>query len=76
MRVEDCPERKTFLKKIEQLMKKLLPYMPVDAACDQMSKQFIHDSLPPVITEGKSLPCPVGAHLKDRQIFPLPPVKI
>ncbi|KAI0233823.1 hypothetical protein LSAT2_015979 [Lamellibrachia satsuma] len=58
---DDCPERKTFLKKIEQLMKKLLPYMPVDAACDQMSKQFIHDSLPPVITEAER-DCSIHGH--------------
>jgi len=41
-------------------MKKLLPYMPVDAACDQMSKQFIHDSLPPVITESEFLNWPLS----------------
>jgi hypothetical protein len=33
-------------------MTKLISYAPVDAACDQMAKQYIHDSLPPVISEG------------------------
>lgn len=25
---------------------------PVDAACDQMGKSFVHDSLPPLLTNG------------------------
>lgn len=49
----DSPQRTAFLQKIQQLMKKLISYAPVDAACDQMAKQYIHDSLPPVISEAE-----------------------
>ena len=52
---KDCPQRQQFLRKIEQLMSKLLTYAPVDAAVDQMAKKFVHDSLPPVLTESKGL---------------------
>lgn len=33
-------------------MTKLISYAPVDSACDQLSKHYIHDSLPPVLSEG------------------------
>ena len=49
---QDCPERQSFLRRIEQLMHQLITYAPVDAACDQMGKKFIYDSLPPMLTEG------------------------
>ena len=49
----DNPQRKSFLRHIEQLMTKLLAYAPVDAAADQMGKKFIYDTLPPVLTRGK-----------------------
>ena len=48
---QDCPARQQFLRKIEQLMSKLVTYAPVDSAADQMAKKYIHDSLPPVLTE-------------------------
>ncbi|XP_013379273.1 ribosomal oxygenase 1 [Lingula anatina] len=51
----DNPERKAFLRKIEQLMTKLLSYAPVDAACDQMGKKCVHDSLPPVLTKAEEM---------------------
>ncbi|XP_060068982.1 ribosomal oxygenase 1-like isoform X2 [Ylistrum balloti] len=47
----DNPQRKDFLRKVEQMMVRLISNAPVDAACDQMGKQFIHDSLPPVLSE-------------------------
>lgn len=34
-------------------MKKLIDYVPIDAAVDQMAKQFIHDSLPPYMNESE-----------------------
>ncbi|KAL5008323.1 hypothetical protein ScPMuIL_013904 [Solemya velum] len=49
----ESPDRTKFLKKIEKLMIKLISYGPLDAACDQMGKNFIHDSLPPVFTEAE-----------------------
>ena len=51
----DNPQRKSFLRHIEQLMTKLLAYAPVDAAADQMGKKFIYDTLPPVLTRGKTI---------------------
>ncbi|XP_052104474.1 ribosomal oxygenase 1-like isoform X2 [Mytilus californianus] len=49
----DNPQRKVFLRKIQQLMTKLISYAPVDSACDQLSKHYIHDSLPPVLSEAE-----------------------
>ena len=47
------------MRKVQQLMNRLMTYAPVDAAADQMAKKYIHDSLPPVLTEGSCLeqPC-------------------
>ena len=48
------PERGEFLKKITGLMFKMVEqFCPVDSACDQMGKQFLHDALPPVLTDGR-----------------------
>ncbi|XP_024146318.1 ribosomal oxygenase 1 isoform X2 [Oryzias melastigma] len=44
------PRREKFLSQIENLMKKLPDYAPVDAAVDQKAKDFLHDCLPPVLT--------------------------
>lgn len=33
------------------LVKELVQYLPIDAAVDQMAKEFIHQSLPPCFTE-------------------------
>ncbi|ELT93889.1 hypothetical protein CAPTEDRAFT_153587 [Capitella teleta] len=49
-----CPERHQFMRRIEQLMMKLLSYAPVDAGVDQMGVKFITDSLPPVLTRTES----------------------
>ena len=49
---QESSERKAFLRKVEQLMMKLLSHAPVDGAADQLGKRFIHDTLPPVFTEG------------------------
>ena len=52
--LQSTPGRQEFLSKISNLMGKIVEkYCPVDAACDQMGKQFLHDSLPPVLTEGE-----------------------
>ena len=44
-------ERSSFLKTIEQLMKKLVAYLPVDAAADQMAVDTIDELLPPALTD-------------------------
>ena len=45
-------ERAQFKEKCEKLVKKLVKYLPIDAAADQMAKQYLHESLPPCFTEG------------------------
>ncbi|XP_047244298.1 ribosomal oxygenase 1 isoform X1 [Girardinichthys multiradiatus] len=42
--------RVKFLSRIENLMKRLPNYAPVDAAVDQKAREFFHDCLPPVLT--------------------------
>uniref|UniRef100_A0A3Q2TDY8 Bifunctional lysine-specific demethylase and histidyl-hydroxylase n=1 Tax=Fundulus heteroclitus TaxID=8078 RepID=A0A3Q2TDY8_FUNHE len=43
-------QRARFLSRIENLMKRLPKYAPVDAAVDQKAREFFHDCLPPVLT--------------------------
>ncbi|XP_061172709.1 ribosomal oxygenase 1-like isoform X1 [Saccostrea echinata] len=50
--MESSP-RNLFLKKVEQLMIRMVQHLPVDSACDQMAKSFIHDSLPPVLSDAE-----------------------
>jgi len=45
-------DRRRFRKIVQNLVTKLISFAPVDAACDQMAKQFLQNSLPPVLTEG------------------------
>ncbi|XP_037541502.1 ribosomal oxygenase 1 [Nematolebias whitei] len=42
--------KEEFLAHIENLMKKLPEYAPVDAAVDQKAREFFHDCLPPALT--------------------------
>ena len=44
-----------FLSKIKHLLTSLVSYVPIDAACDQMGKQLVVDSLPPVLSEGMAV---------------------
>jgi lysine-specific demethylase/histidyl-hydroxylase NO66 len=50
---ESSPQRTEFIEKIKFLMTKLFDHAPIDAAVDQMGKQFIHDALPPMLTAGE-----------------------
>lgn len=43
--------RTNMLHTVEKLMKKLVEYAPVDAACDQMGKEFMIDALPPYLSK-------------------------
>ncbi|XP_013044212.3 ribosomal oxygenase 1 [Anser cygnoides] len=47
------PHRTAFVEKLQRLMKKLVDYAPVDAAVDQRAKSFLHDCLPPVLTQSE-----------------------
>ncbi|KAH9499620.1 Ribosomal oxygenase 1 [Bulinus truncatus] len=50
---KNVPERASFTEKINSLVTSLMDYLPVDSACDQMGKQFMFDSMPPVLSEGE-----------------------
>ncbi|XP_043915065.1 ribosomal oxygenase 1 isoform X2 [Protopterus annectens] len=43
--------RASFIEKVHSLIKKLTNYAPVDAAVDQKAVNFLHDCLPPVLTQ-------------------------
>ncbi|XP_005502480.3 ribosomal oxygenase 1 [Columba livia] len=45
--------RTAFMEKVQSLIKKLVNYAPIDAAVDQRAKSFLHDCLPPVLTESE-----------------------
>ncbi|XP_012782145.2 ribosomal oxygenase 1 [Ochotona princeps] len=45
------PRRAAFMEKVRVLVSRLGHFAPVDAVADQRAKDFIHDSLPPVLTD-------------------------
>ncbi|NWU88859.1 RIOX1 oxygenase, partial [Upupa epops] len=45
--------RTAFIEKVQSLIKKLVDYAPIDAAVDQRAKSFLHDCLPPVLTQSE-----------------------
>uniref|UniRef100_A0A8C5U206 Bifunctional lysine-specific demethylase and histidyl-hydroxylase n=1 Tax=Malurus cyaneus samueli TaxID=2593467 RepID=A0A8C5U206_9PASS len=45
--------RAAFVGKVQSLIKKLIDYAPIDAAVDQRAKSFLHDCLPPVLTQSE-----------------------
>eukprot|EP01113_Clastostelium_recurvatum_P045277 TRINITY_DN7762_c0_g1_i1.p1 TRINITY_DN7762_c0_g1~~TRINITY_DN7762_c0_g1_i1.p1 ORF type:complete len:503 (-),score=165.32 TRINITY_DN7762_c0_g1_i1:21-1529(-) len=45
------PRRKAFLEHFAMLWDKLTQYMPHDAAADQMAVKYIHDALPPALSD-------------------------
>ncbi|XP_042646865.1 ribosomal oxygenase 1 [Tyto alba] len=45
--------RMAFVEKVQGLIKKLVDYAPIDAAVDQRAKSFLHDCLPPVLTQSE-----------------------
>ncbi|XP_054256578.1 ribosomal oxygenase 1 [Indicator indicator] len=49
--VDAC--RTAFMEKVQSLIKKLVDYAPIDAAVDQRAKSFLHDCLPPVLTQNE-----------------------
>lgn len=58
----ETPQRAAFIQKTATFLTKMFQnYNPVDSACDQMGKQFIHDSLPPVISDEEKA-CSVHGH--------------
>lgn len=45
------PRRTAFIEEVQVLVAHLVPFAPVDAVADQGAKDFIHDSLPAVLTD-------------------------
>lgn len=45
------PRRTAFMEKVRVLVARLGHFAPVDAVADQRAKDFIHDSLPPVLSD-------------------------
>ncbi|CAL1540945.1 unnamed protein product [Lymnaea stagnalis] len=52
---KEIPERKAFVEKVQTLVTSILDSLPVDSACDQMGKQLMYDSMPPVLSEGEKM---------------------
>lgn len=48
---KDTSIRAQFMEKAEQLFSKLFQHAPIDAAVDQIGKKFIHDALPPSLSD-------------------------
>merc|ERR1712121_310723 len=46
---KDTSARKQFVDRVKTLMKKMIDYAPIDAACDQLGKKLMHDVLPPAL---------------------------
>ena len=44
--------RRKFAKNVESLVSKLFAHAPLDAACDQMAKDLLQNSLPPQLSKG------------------------
>ncbi|XP_034257102.1 ribosomal oxygenase 1-like [Thrips palmi] len=49
----ESPERKAIMKKLKRLFSKLFDYAPVDAASDQLAKDYIHGALPPCLSSAE-----------------------
>ncbi|XP_078000237.1 bifunctional lysine-specific demethylase and histidyl-hydroxylase NO66-like isoform X2 [Glandiceps talaboti] len=60
----DDPKRAAFLNKVGQLMMKLVSYAPVDSAADQMAIGYVHDCLPPLLTQDEKSRCIFGSGAK------------
>ncbi|XP_078505400.1 ribosomal oxygenase 1 [Lissotriton helveticus] len=60
----DDPRRVEFLQKVRKLIKKLADHAPVDAGVDQKAKDFMHDCLPPVLTEAEKSCSVHGAQVR------------
>lgn len=43
--------RQKILRKFDVLMEKLMEYCPVDAAADQLGREFMHAALPPSLSK-------------------------
>lgn len=48
----ESPQRQFIMKKLKKLFSKLFDHAPVDAAADQLAKDYIHGALPPCLSSG------------------------
>ncbi|KAM9840001.1 ribosomal oxygenase 1 [Aulostomus maculatus] len=61
---KDDPRRAEFFSKVNSLINKLTNYTPVDAAVDLKAREFLHDCLPPMLTEEELASSVQGAPVK------------
>jgi len=50
---QDTAERRAIFAKVSELLSSLSKYCDVDQVADERSKSFLHDSLPPVLSENE-----------------------
>ncbi|XP_045617936.1 ribosomal oxygenase 1 [Procambarus clarkii] len=48
---KDSPSRSAFIEKLGELVTRLMEMAPVDAAVDQRGASFMHDALPPLLSQ-------------------------
>ncbi|KAF6205255.1 hypothetical protein GE061_019423 [Apolygus lucorum] len=53
-------ERKALIHNAKQLVAKLVNYMDIDSAVDELGVQFMHDALPPVLTPAEAACSVIG----------------
>lgn len=47
------PHRKDMKKTLKDLVGRLVKFVDLDVAVDEMGKQMMHDALPPVLSQGR-----------------------
>eukprot|EP00096_Caligus_rogercresseyi_P013490 TRINITY_DN6129_c0_g1_i1.p1 TRINITY_DN6129_c0_g1~~TRINITY_DN6129_c0_g1_i1.p1 ORF type:complete len:440 (+),score=129.22 TRINITY_DN6129_c0_g1_i1:221-1540(+) len=52
---KESPERRGFMSTIKKLINKLYDHAPVDDGVDKMAKEFLHSSLPPLLSSNEAL---------------------
>ncbi|NXH12251.1 RIOX1 oxygenase, partial [Bucco capensis] len=62
--------RTAFMEKVQSLIKKLVDYAPIDAAVDQRAKLFLHDCLPPVLTQSEKAQSVYGFPARWQDVGP------
>jgi len=50
---KELPSRQAFMNKVQSLLSTMAESLPIDSACDQMGKQLMHDSMPPVLSDAE-----------------------
>nr|CAB3265592.1 bifunctional lysine-specific demethylase and histidyl-hydroxylase NO66-like [Phallusia mammillata] len=61
---KDTPRRREMMKKIRDLMGRLQDHIDADAAADQRGVEFLHDSLPPALSQDEKSRTIHGANVR------------